>query len=202
MSLVYLAFYAKTLLAVPRQPTSSGYLKDMPPRFGIVVPDSDRRKVPAAATFYSPWDMEVASVNFEAMCGHGAIAAALGTEVCRVMQYFERGRWVNVPMMEAALLQAGIRPWRMAGWHADTPGEVAVTILQFLGSWMAPGVPQGARCRYRHWVATREGYVWDCNSGQWQSRADWEREVMAELMPPRATGYEPFRTFYWKYRNA
>lgn len=149
-----------------------------------------------AAHLFSPWDFRVASINFEAMCGHGALAAAIRCDVCHVMQFFDRGGWVNVPTMEEALIRAGKSPISVRGW--DEKHRPAVTILQFLGPWMSPGVPPAARCRYRHWVATFGRLVWDINTGKWLPREQWEADVIDDLMPPRGTGYEAFRTLVWE----
>lgn len=144
------------------------------------------------ASLFCPWDMEIAAHNFEAMCGHGALAAALGMDVCSVMQFFGRGGWVNFPQMDEALRRAGKIPAKVTGWvHGP---RIAVTLIQFTGPWMKPGVPAAARCQHRHWIATFGVQVWDANTGAWQDRADWEKSVIPDLMPKRGDGWEPFRS--------
>lgn len=142
---------------------------------------------------FSPWDMEVAHHNFDAMCGHGALAASLGSEVCDVMKFFAQGGWVNIPMMEQAIRAAGKVPAKMSGWNeSDRP---AVSIIQFGGPWMRPIVPVAARCAYRHWVAVRRGLAWDANEPRWQTRAEWERTVIPALLPETGDGrWEIIRT--------
>ena len=151
----------------------------------------------ATKTLFSPWDMEVAAVNFDAACGHGALAAAVGCQVCYAMQYFGAGGWVNIPMMKSALAHANVCFDSVDGW--DQTGACAVTMIQFLGPWMNPGVPVAARCQHRHWVATREGMVWDCNTGKWQTREEWEKEVPPLLMPKRGTGFQATRSFVFPF---
>jgi hypothetical protein len=161
-------------------------------RFGKM--ENTKIQTPMTKAIELPDDFEVAHVNFGAMCGHGALAAALGMRVCHVMQYFPAGQsWVSIPDMEAALRKAGKLPGRLAGWAGN---RVAVSIIQFTGPWMEPGVPPAARCRYRHWVATRDGLVWDVNDQRWQAVSEWER-IIPELMPKRGVGWEVFRSLVW-----
>jgi hypothetical protein len=136
----------------------------------------------AEPLFYSPRDMEVARENFGAMCGHGALAAILGKEVCLTMKYFGRGGWVNIPMMRAAIEKSG-HLWIKAG---KPPAALsALVLLQWTGPWSHPGVPPAAACRYRHWVATREGFVWDANTQRWEPKHEWKR-IIPHLRPDRA----------------
>ena len=139
----------------------------------------------------------MASINFDAMCGHGAIAAALEMEVCRVMKYFSVGGWVNVPIMQMALRNAGKTIGTVSRWDRRSGQQPAVTIIQFLGPWMNAGVPIAARCQHRHWVASRGDLIWDCNADGWLPRSKWETEIVLMLMPKRGTGFEPFRTVIW-----
>lgn len=121
-------------------------------------------------TPFSPTDMEFANEHFGAMCGHGALAAALGVPVLHVMPLFDKAGWVNIPGMKAAIQHAG-RAYR----KAPRPPErgVAVVLVQFLGSWMEPQVPFAARCAHRHWVAVNDMRVWDVNRPEWISTAEW-----------------------------
>lgn len=144
---------------------------------------------------FSPWDMEVASINFGAMCGHGALAAAIGTDVIRVMEHFERGGWVNIPIMKAAIARAGYRTIPLTDWPKPDETVPAVVMIQWTGPWMAEGVPVAARCQHRHWVAAVGDWIWDCNAEGWFTRACWERFIPPALMPKRGTGFRVERAF-------
>jgi len=153
-------------------------------------------EVTSHTSFFSPTDMQQSSIVFGAMCGHGAFAAAIGSNVFEVMKHFQRGGWVNMPIMEKALRNARKSPKRVNGWWTKDD-DVALTLLQFLGPWMAEGVSPFARCRYRHWVATRGNLIWDANTEAWHPKEVWEDLVIRDLMPERGTGYEAFRSLIW-----
>ena len=158
---------------------------------------SKKEKAPKepATYLYLPKDMEECAKDWGAACGHGALAACLGTPVSVTLPLLGKGGWINVPMMKDALIKAskrfGVR--RDGSWPQR--GK-AVVMLQWLGSWMEPGVPLGARCAYRHWVAVRDmiitdkRVIWDANSQQWQTLEQWEREILPLVIHPKATGWE------------
>lgn len=134
----------------------------------------------------SPSDMDESNAVWGAMCGHGALAAALGVPVAYTSALFGAGGWVNIPMMKAAINITG-RTFRIL---REIPQHgAAVLLVQWLGSWMGPGVPQAARCRYRHWVAVKEGWIWDCNIQKWIPLSAWEKWV-PRIYPPKAHGHE------------
>lgn len=131
--------------------------------------------------------MILAHDTFGAECGHGALAAALGIPVMDVMQHFERGGWVNIPMMKVAILDAsGKKPFK----RADIPvGVRGVALVQFIGRWMEPKVPKAARCAHRHWIAFKDGLVWDANTAHWTTPALW-REWVPALYSEKTTGHQ------------
>lgn len=132
---------------------------------------------------FSPTDMEEAAQQ-GARCGHGALAAALGFQVIDALQYLKKG-WVNVPMMQKAILAHG-RKWERIGRPDDT--MTALILVQFKGPWTEPMAHPIAACRYRHWVATKCGLIWDANWPEWQDHAIW-KERAPELLPDAATGW-------------
>lgn len=137
-------------------------------------------------TPYSPPDMILASDIFGAKCGHGALAAAIGVPVMDVMQHFERGGWVNVPMMKTAILSAGRK---FVKYHGIPFGGEGVALIQFLGKWMEPQVPKTARCAHRHWIGLKGGMVWDANIMHWTTPVLWEAWVPA-LYSDKTTGHQ------------
>lgn len=145
---------------------------------------------------FAPDDMERASDLFGAMCGHGALAAAIGENVMTVEHVFERaGGWVNLPQMLKAieLLPRHEVHSQDTIWDRGRD-EMQLVLIQFTGSWMEPGVPPAARCKYRHWIAAKGELVWDANESDfWFSYAEWRDGIVPGLLPKRATGWRVFR---------
>lgn len=133
----------------------------------------------------SPTDFQEAHEKLGAMCGHGALAAALEKPVIDIMPHFSQGGWVNVPIMKAAIEKSG-HAWTRCEKPAQ--GQTAVILIQWLGPWTEPERPPAAACRYRHWVASRAGLVWDVNTEQWQTQDEWKK-IIPDLLPDRSTGY-------------
>lgn len=143
-------------------------------------------------TPFCPIDMQFAHENFNAMCGHGALAAALEIDVHHAMKYFDKGGWVNIPIMKAAIRKAGHQCIKRPG--PFRPVSTGVAMVQFLGSWMNEGVPIAARCAHRHWIAFKDGAVWDSNTELWMYLDEWEKLVPA-LYSPKTTGHAIESTF-------
>jgi len=129
---------------------------------------------------------------YGAMCGHGALAAALGKPVCETVEYFQRlmeekRGCVSEVDMRNAIMCAG-RTYRRH--HARLPAAhlSGVVLLQFLGPWMERH--HMAKYRYRHWVAFREGRAWDANLERWEPWACWVKWAETELFPAHCTGYD------------
>lgn len=133
-------------------------------------------------------------------CGHGALAAAIGCAISDVLPRLKPDGWVNYPMMLEALVNLGIRSRSHRDTIAETPhDDRGVCLIQWAGPWCDPGRPPAARCQHRHWIAMRENLVWDINAPDvWTSIADWADFMPANLMPPRATGWAPFRSLTWE----
>lgn len=126
--------------------------------------------------------MEAAAKN-GAACGHGALAAVLGCSVTEAMRWLKPG-WVNIPGMKRAL------DLHSARWQRVTrldEGDCGLILVQWIGPWMRW---RKAACKYRHWVGTRRGYVWDANTRQWQTQDEWKEFAKAELIPDDCTGWE------------
>lgn len=140
----------------------------------------------APAPFF-PRDMDACARVFGAACGHGALAAALGVPVVIVMHecFEDTGGWVNIPMMQVAMRRAG-RSWRRETAIPATGDGVAM--VQWLGSWMEAKVPPHVRCCYRHWIAFRDGLLWDANAHLWMTPEQWHGWV-PQVYPRRVTGH-------------
>jgi len=129
-----------------------------------------------------PTDMDWAAAEFDAACGHGALAAALGIQVSMVMKHFgNEGGWVNIPKMKAAIVD--IRGKKPTGYGACWPTceHRYVSILNFIGPWSHHIMGQAS---HRHWVAglwdekRNETQVWDANYQEWLTFADWKEKIM------------------------
>jgi len=144
---------------------------------------------------YCPSDMDAARELFGAMCGHGALAAAIGEEVGVTEHLFERsGGWVNLPqMLKAVALCPRHRVARQETQWLPGGQEMKLVLIQFTGPWMDAGRPPSARCKYRHWIAARGYQVWDANEPRWIHCGVWKHEIVPQLVPRLGTGWEVFR---------
>jgi hypothetical protein len=102
--------------------------------------------------------------------------------------------------MERAMTNAGVR------WHSTRdqwPTQhgkflTGLVDIQFIGSWLDPGVPPGAACRQTHWIATSGALVYDINLGEWVRRDRWEYVMASELraaLSPKSTGFRVKRGY-------
>ena len=125
-----------------------------------------------------------------AACGHGAYAAAVRCPVvvaCAQFTNWPEQRHVGMGDMERALIHGEI-DFKMLG-RDKWPVENGLVILEWEGPW-----PPRARPCFRHWVAFREGMIWDSNLEEWKSRSEWE-QFLPDLMPKRSTGWHIARAY-------
>lgn len=140
---------------------------------------------------FTPTDFRKAHDLFGAMCGHGALASALGVPVMLAVPLFDKTGWINIPMMKQAIASA---ERSIEGRSTDIPMEgPAVAMVQWLGPWME-AKSLYAKCAYRHWIGIDHGEIWDVNYEHWMPPAIWTTRARAELYPPKATGHE-FQVF-------
>lgn len=164
---------------------------------------------------FSPLDFEAMHAKGLAMCGHGALAAICKISVEETLQSFIHKRtWVNIPDMLFAL-QSIQHQLKISGRARLTYGRLAeeifpargLVLIQFLGSWMNPGVPPGAACQHTHWAAvdrwpaTGEEVIWDINYNVWVRKTEWEARMIPQLIAdnPRRTGWKIKRSFFVNY---
>lgn len=151
-------------------------------------------------SLYRPTDIELASQRFSASCGHAALAAILGREVCEVReaacQVFQGRGYVSAPMMENAL--AALRPgnWRPGIASGREFPARGLVLVQLQGPWMEPGLPLGAQLARTHWVAVdgprrADAWVYDINADGWIRRSTWEELILPQILEfhKRATGW-------------
>ena len=174
-----------------------------------------------------PFTMEEAKAAWEEWsfnCGPAALAFALKLKPNAVRGYipgFESKRYTSPTMMQLAL--SGLGQFVERVYRGDVPRtreidalmfgpRVALTRVQWDGSWCKPGVPMAARYRHTHWIATWQALlasasdmsaaaldsgaaqeevslVFDVNGGV-RSFADWQAEIVPAILAevPRSTG--------------
>lgn len=153
---------------------------------------------------FSRDDAQRAWDEWGANCGPGAIAAVLGKTLDEVrphLQDFEKKKYSNIRLVEAALRSLGVK-WRVrvTGREGAWP-QRGLLRIQWKGPWTAPGVHWGARQRHTHWIGARkiEGdsprvEIFDINCmcvGGWVIQTEWEKQVVPWLLKqcePQASG--------------
>ena len=144
----------------------------------------------------APADIAISTRIFGATCGPVALAAVLGTFTCEVMRffpYFPQRAHTTAADMEYALQCCGARFYREGSLLAET----GVTLLQLTGPWTDhPGAARHAQTM-THWVATRSGFLFDVNVGDWLERDEWIGNAASAWVNavPKATGWRPLVAF-------
>ena len=140
-----------------------------------------------------PRDLWVANALYQANCGPASFAAVLGTYITQIMQFFTHfplQPHTNIPQMRGALRDAGVL-YDDAGDSWPTDG---LCLIQIDGPWNRS---PWAACRFRHWVGTRNGFIYDVNENAWLSLAEWQRRIMEPMVTeiPKAEGWTLLRSF-------
>ncbi len=160
-------------------------------------------------------DLEAAADAWGANCGPMSLAAVLGlptVEAARPLVQPFRGFMSPTNMMDALdvahdrnLAVASSQPH----FRPDTPipwPTYGLMRIQWVGSWLDPGVDRRAAYRYTHWVGARRGlpegderlgayeddavFIYDCNANAWLPLDVWAAWCPT-LWPKRATGWRP-----------
>jgi hypothetical protein len=120
-----------------------------------------------------PTDIEAANEAWGANCGPCALAAILGRKVedvrSLVMPMFEKKGCMTPTDMKAALDKAGVA--HSSGPKKEWP-ECGLVFIQWGGFESRPVI---AQYRFTHWVAVRQGKLFDLNLPELTTRPDWER---------------------------
>jgi len=136
-----------------------------------------------------PEDLDVGARLYRANCGPASFAAVAGllvTDIIRFFPQFPESPHTNIPQMKSALSQCGICEDEMSEeWPKD-----GLCLIQITGPWTERAWSHSA-CGHRHWVAVRNGYVYELNENAWMERADWIR-----LMNERAASHS--RSTGWR----
>jgi len=139
---------------------------------------------------FTPWDLEVARINFGANCGPASFAAITGFEVCRVMchfAHFEHSRWTNLTQMRHALCKTGHRISVLKG-VLPTRG---VALIQWLGPWTKDNRYSRWSLPHTHWIAIQGQWVFDHTVGDWEPLGRWQYDTVRDFISqiPHAYGW-------------
>ena len=151
--------------------------------------------------FRKPPDAALAHRLFGANCGPNALAALLSLDVIDVMchfTHFQDGPHTNIPRMKEVLNRAGI------GYEpgSDIPAA-GLVLIEILGPWNAHPASRRWTSQMTHWIASRDGYVFDVNAGEWTFWDDWKDQQAPVLIQRKrgATGWCIRRSFAIKHRK-
>lgn len=135
--------------------------------------------------FSVPTDRDYAHHAWGANCGPCALAALLGVQLAVVRPHlgrFESNRYMSPTDMKAALSSLGIVPQRISG--RDPWPRCGLAFVQWSGSWDHDSVAE--QYRHTHWIATRDGWLFDVNAFGWIRRPQWEQDLVPEITQQHA----------------
>ena len=133
---------------------------------------------------YTAEQSDRAHEEWQATCGHHAIAAACGISLDAVRAAFPKLCGYTSPTMLMTTLHAlqrGFsvqRPGTILARHSPASGP-AMFRIQWEGTWLNPEVPKAAAYKHTHWVAICDGWVLDpmLHTTVWYPLAVWPRIV-------------------------
>lgn len=148
----------------------------------------------------TPPDSTLAHRLFGANCGPNALAALLAIDVIDVMchfTHFPEVQHTNIPKMREVLERASIV--YQAG--SDVPSS-GLVLIELLGPWSVHPAARKWTSTMTHWIASREGYVFDINAGGWISWEDWRMREAPRLVERGrgATGWRIKRSYSIDHR--
>lgn len=153
---------------------------------------------------FSLEELDRANDDWGCNCGPSALAAVKGISLDVALKFlpdFPNRRYTNPSMMLGALMQLGGYRWSAPKPHESKTLEypdLGLVRLQWVGSWLNPGVPVAAHYAHTHWIACRRErgslYIFDCNNHivehGWLPREVWLKCVVPELLTgERASGF-------------
>jgi hypothetical protein len=116
----------------------------------------------------SPRDVQEAYNRFGATCGPCAFAALLGKEVAEIIHLFPQfpeKQHTNIPSMKSALKRHG---FRFEG--TENFPSIGLTLISGPEKYYS-----------RHWLAVRQGCVYDVNFEMWMPTVLWCRDVLPAI---------------------
>jgi hypothetical protein len=132
---------------------------------------------------FAPPDLSEMARLLGVNCGPAAYAALAGRNILDVIdlfpQYPERP-WTSRSQMKNAFRSSSLS-WEEV--HNTFP-ENGVCLVQFNGPWSNYSY-RLAQLRHSHWIAVKNGFVYDVNWEGWLPMQNWEEVVLDELMRTR-----------------
>lgn len=144
------------------------------------------------AELLAPTDTLEAFETWEATCGPAALAAILGRSVMSLREKVKpyRGfmsiadmlRSLRSLKVEHTLMRKDFNQLIPQVQRGDYIGRLS--IIQWGGSWLTPGVHPGASLCRTHWIAYRHSppVIYDVNADGWISTTAWETVMAPEIM--------------------
>jgi len=132
---------------------------------------------------FAPPDLKEMARLLGVNCGPAAYAALIGRKILDVIdlfpQYPERP-WTSRTQMKGVLKSSNL------SWEAtnDALPENGLCLVQFNGPWSNYSY-RLAQLRHSHWIAVKNGFVYDVNWEGWLPTQNWEEVVLDELMKVR-----------------
>jgi hypothetical protein len=148
----------------------------------------------APALPFTAEEAELANEEWRATCGHFSIAAACNVPLPQVKAaYSKLTGWTSPTMLKEALnnLRRGFAenklprgcPHEVVKFARFHNGAPVIFRIQWEGRWLDEGVPPRVAYFHTHWVAMRDGYVFDPMLfwASWDAVQSWPDRVDAAV---------------------
>lgn len=129
-------------------------------------------------SLFVPSDIALSEEVFGANCGPRSFAAFVRKDVCRIMRYFKQfpdSPWTTMGHMEKALTEYGLQCTRL---NRVMP-EAGLALIEFHGAWSNHWA---ARLKRTHWIAYRQGHVFEPDAGIWFAENEWRCRLMVDVV--------------------
>jgi hypothetical protein len=131
----------------------------------------------------APSDINLSFQLFNINCGPASLAALVGCNVLDIISLFPQypeKPWTNRTQMKFAFEKARLTWQSIPGVFPD----VGICLIQFNGPW-SKSTYRLAQLRHTHWIAVRNGFVFDINWEGWLPRQIWEELIVDDLVKSR-----------------
>ena len=130
---------------------------------------------PPPAISFSERESAAAYQKWGANCGPHTVAAIRNLSLHEVRKYFEPFPGsTNPTLMQKVLGALGIE-FKLSTDLRTKELRDGIAYVQWEGSWLKPDAPSVARYRHTHWIAVRNGWVYDMalDSARWIKKEEW-----------------------------
>jgi hypothetical protein len=124
---------------------------------------------------FSRRESDAAYKSWGANCGPHTVAAFCDLSLHEVRQYFEPFRGTTNPTLMKKVLRTLGLEFTFSKDLRTKQVKDGISYVQFEGPWLKPGALAVARYRYTHWIAVRNGWVFDTllDSATWLKKEEW-----------------------------